>query len=256
MEKLLNSLRALCLSSFTVSRWMDSPNPRGAGRIPVQDGASHRLPGAGYLPSAHSLSLLQNPSSPTPSRGCGRWKGKATQESDGNRRGSDRLEALSSGTVSSSALSSLAPGQESVVVHWEVEVPFTCASWDLSSQAHHLCASLGVRVGPRPEEGTGPRQRGRGSWLHHTQRATDSGISETNLTLVFWHIPTVKIKAGLQRLRSSDWWYIFFSHLARLRRGEEKRVPIIGRRHRVVNASTLKLTVQCFWHFINSFFFL
>lgn len=38
----------------------------------------------------------------------------------------------------------------------------------------------------------------------------------------------------------------FFSHLARLRREEEKRVPIIGRRHRVVNASTLKLTDQCF----------
>lgn len=101
MEKLLNSLRALCLSTITVSRWVDPQNPRGAGRILVRHGPSHHLPGAGCLPSTRSLPFQQNPSPPTPSGECGCWEGKATLESDGNRRGSDRLEALSSGTVSS-----------------------------------------------------------------------------------------------------------------------------------------------------------
>lgn len=49
-----------------------------------------------------------NPCSPTPSGECGRWKGKATPESGGSRRGADRLEALSS----QCALSSPAPGRE------------------------------------------------------------------------------------------------------------------------------------------------
>lgn len=83
------------------SEQMDGPTePRGAGRTLVQDGPSHLLPGTGCLASTQSLSFQRNPSSPTPSGECGLWKGKATPESDGNRRGSDRLEALSSRVLS------------------------------------------------------------------------------------------------------------------------------------------------------------
>lgn len=202
---------------------MDGPTePRGASRILVQEGPSHRLPW-GRLPSQHPQSFFQqNHSSPAPSRECGRWKGKATPESDGDRRGSDRLEALSSGTVSS-VLSAAWPQDgkawlptERLKSHSHL-LPETSAR-----RLTTLVPLLASELAPVPEEGTGPRQRGRGGWLHHTKRATDSGISETNLTLVFWHIKTVKIKAGLQRLRSSDWWYIFFSFGKAKAGGREK----------------------------------
>lgn len=103
MEKLLNSFRALCPSTFPVSRWMGSQNPRGAGRILVQDGPSHLLP-RGRLPCQHPESLLSaEPLFSNPIRGM--WvlerQSHSGEQSDGNRRGSDRLEALSSGTVSS-----------------------------------------------------------------------------------------------------------------------------------------------------------
>lgn len=61
------------------------------------------FPGAGCLASTQSLSFQRNPSSPNPIRGM--WvlerQSHSGEQSDGNRRGSDRLEALSSGTVSS-----------------------------------------------------------------------------------------------------------------------------------------------------------
>lgn len=41
------------------------------------------------------------------------------------------------------------------------------------------------------------------------KRAMDSGISETNLTLVFRLFQTIKIKAGLRRLLSSESCYVF-----------------------------------------------
>lgn len=125
MEKLLNSLRALCLSIFTVSRWMDNPqNQRGGRRDPlcwmVPAPAS---PGQG-TPSQHPRSFLPTESLlPHPiHRTWAAGKGKATQESDGNRR---VLEARSSlpRHGEQRALGCPAPGWESVVAHGEVDIP-------------------------------------------------------------------------------------------------------------------------------------
>lgn len=118
---------------------------------------------------------------------------------------------------------------------------------------HHLHASL-CRAGPRfLRRQWSKMERQSQLAVLYKKGAMDSGISETNLTLVFRLFQTIKIKAGLRRPLSSESCYVSSFGKAKAG-GREKGFPIIGWRHRVVNASTLKLTVQCFWHFINSFF--
>lgn len=118
------------------SEQMDGPTePKMSHQDPCTGRFCTTFPGAGCLASTQSLSFQQNPSSPTPSRECGCWKGKATLESDGNRRGSDRLEALSSGTVSSLRSADWPQG-------WKVWLPTKM----LKSHSHLLHETSALRL--------------------------------------------------------------------------------------------------------------
>lgn len=69
MEKLLNSLRALCLSTFTVSRWVDNPqNQRGGRQGPlcqvVPCPTFPRAGGACTAPTAMEFSWAPPPHTP------------------------------------------------------------------------------------------------------------------------------------------------------------------------------------------------
>lgn len=90
MEKLLNSHRALCLSIFTVSRWMDNPQTKDEARKIPFDKYSlvQASPGSTFsAPTGHFLQqnlpvypILSHPWNV----GC--WERQSLRESQGNRR--------------------------------------------------------------------------------------------------------------------------------------------------------------------------
>lgn len=143
--KLLDSLRALCLSVFTVSRWMDNPQNQRWGR---QDPLCSMVP-CPTFPISFNWIL------PLPARP--RNLGCRERRSHSGERWSQKVSEAEGGGIGLSPpagralrpLSSLATGWGSVVAHREAEVPLTWTSWDLSPQAHHLHASLCITVGPQ-----------------------------------------------------------------------------------------------------------
>lgn len=210
MEKLLNSLRH---SASPSSQWADGRTIHGV----KDEAALTAVPFQLDLPSPYPL----HGRCWARERLSHSWR---VMEIGGSEK--PRVEAVGGSllrqvsTVLSAA--SMQDG-ENVGARWVVEVPLTRTSWDLNSQAHHLRASVASELALVLMKAT-EQDREAESTGYITQKGatTDSGISETNLTLVFWLFQSMKIKAGFQWLRSSDSCDIF-SHLARLRWGEEKR---------------------------------
>lgn len=98
MEKLLNSRRARCLSLQLHSEQMDGPQSQRRRQDPCA-GQPFAPPPRGRLPRQHPEPLLSaEPLFSHPIRGM--WalerQSHSGEQSDGNRRGSDRLAALSS----------------------------------------------------------------------------------------------------------------------------------------------------------------
>lgn len=91
MEKLLNSRRARCLSTLTVSRRMGPQNPEKlAGCL-----CRTVLHTSFHLPAPRASPFIGTPLLPAHQGNVGAAKAKPLRraESNGNRRGSDRLEA-------------------------------------------------------------------------------------------------------------------------------------------------------------------
>lgn len=205
MEKLLNSLRKHCLSIFTVSRWMDNPqSQRGGGRRQQEPCAvwSLALPPEGRAftePGAGFSTWIPSPPINRTERGLLRKAEPGLQGLRSRRWRWQRqpLQAL----LAVCALGSLRLAG--------------AASGRLKSHAHFTSGDLTAlrplcRAGPRflRRQWSKIERQSRPAVLYK-KGAMDSGISETNLTLVFRLFQTIKIKAGLRRLLSSESCYVF-----------------------------------------------
>lgn len=204
MEKLLDSLRAPCLSIFTVSRQMDNPqSPRWGRQGPLCQAVPcptfPRAGGAIRAPTAASFIWIPAP--------CHPWKCVGFWERQSHPREPGSQQGLHKAGVSS-GLSW--PWARELWLPREAEVPLTSSSMRSQlSGSPPGCLSLHQSWPPVLKKAM--IQDGEagltGCVLHN--RATDSGVSETNLTLVFQLVQTIKIKAGLRWLRSSDGCCIF-----------------------------------------------
>lgn len=149
MEKLLNSPRALCLSSFTVSRWMDNPQIKDeADKITC---ARCHLPsiseGWECLPSTQShfpqLDLPDFPPPITPSMECGLLR--KVKSSGGCQKPTGSFQAAWSHRMGDCG---------SPLRSWSFTHILLCKKPQLSSLPP--CASLCIRAGPNPSEGNDP----------------------------------------------------------------------------------------------------
>lgn len=207
MEKLLNSLRKHCLSIFTVSRWMDNPqSQRGGGRAgckgPVLSGPLLYLLRARPSQNPEPGFLLGSRPLPPSERGLLR------RQSHGTAR-SEKLKlkvtvAAPPGTVSCVCSRQPSSGGEKLGCPGKAEVPLPF-HFRRPHRLRPLC-----RAGPRfLRRQCSKIERQSQPAVVYKKGAMDSGISETNLTLVFRLFQTIKIKAGLRRLLSSESCYVF-----------------------------------------------
>lgn len=210
MEKLLNSLGAHCLST---SQWADGwtiQSQRGGWR---QEPLCWVVPcftseGRG-LPSQHPQPHFPFGSRPLPSteRGLLR-KAEPRQLEDGRSRRWRGQRRPRQALLAVCALGSLASGwRSSARLPWggwspiPTSLPETLPPSRLSLQSWTQVPKKAM-IQDREAEPTGLLYKKRG-W------AMDSGNSETNLTLVFRLFQTIKIKAGLRWLPSSESCYVF-----------------------------------------------
>lgn len=202
--------RAHCLSIFTVSRWMDNlQNQRGGQQGPlcwvVPCLASPRVGVLSQHPQPHLSFGSLPPSHPW---NVGYW------ERQSHSRESWWQESLRSRrwrSVVSSALSGqprLGTGQRVAAPEAEVPLTFYFLRPQLSGSPP-LCLSSHQSWPQSLRRQWSKMKRQSQPAVSYKKRAMDSGISETNLTLVFQLFQTIKIKAGLRWLRSSESCYIF-----------------------------------------------
>lgn len=202
MEKLLNSLRAHCLSIFTVSRWMDDPESkrRRAARAFVLSGPLLYLLRARAFTAPTAVFYLD--STPSHPRNVGGWE----RQSHGNWRVFESRRWRGQGRPRQALLAVCARG--SLTSRWRpwggwgplhTLLPGDLATFTPLSRASPTFLR---RQWSKIERQSQPA-------VLYKKGAIDSGISETNLTLVFRLFQTIKIKAGLRWLPSSESCYVF-----------------------------------------------